>query len=99
MERKNAKCSQPFSLKGKISVCRNTPGFQKHSYKLPCCTGEQNQPANSLPLWFRASCQELKTPKAVVAHLTKGIDTELVYEIPKPFDHVLYLLLTFALQK
>lgn len=32
-------------------------------------------------------------------YLTKSIDAELVYEIPKPFNHILDLLLTFALQK
>jgi len=35
----------------------------------------------------------------MVTYLTKSIDAELVYEIPKSFNHILYLLLAFALQK
>lgn len=35
----------------------------------------------------------------MVTSLTKSIDAELVYEIPKAFNHILYLLLTFTLQK
>lgn len=35
----------------------------------------------------------------MITYLTKSIDAELVYEIPKAFNHILYLFLTFALQK
>lgn len=35
----------------------------------------------------------------MVTYLTKSIDAELVYEIPKSFNHILYLLLAFTLQK
>lgn len=73
--------------------------FRSTAMNYPVVQASKTSQLTNPPLWFRALCQELKTPKAVVTHLTKGIDTELVYEIPKPFDHVLYLLLTFALQK